>query len=150
MASTEAEREVLVAESFQLRVASLFRCGLQVLHRKCRGQAVQQRSVTLVDARIEMADVQREVGRRHAVLVVESSAAEDVEQHVGVVMRRHGLLGRGLESVRGSHDARQFFAARVDGVRHGECRSGRIREVPDDVDHLRLGSPDIGHDLPSL
>jgi hypothetical protein len=147
--ATESDRQVLVAEPFQLRVTGLLHGRQQVLRRKRRIEAVQQLTVTFVDARIEMADKPAEIGGRHPVLVVEDSAAKDVEQHVGVVMRRHGFLGRGLQSVRGCHDACQFVAARLDRARHGLGRIGRIREPPDEIEDLPLRPPDIGDDLPA-
>ncbi len=96
-----------------------------------------------------MADVAGEFGTQYPVLVVEDPAAEDVEQHVGVVMRRHGFLGCQLEPVCGSDDARQFVAARVDRTRHGLRGSGGIRKLPQEIADLTLGALDIGYELPS-
>ena len=149
MTATEGDRQVFVAQPFQLRIAGPPGRRQQALDRHRPVQSAQQLAMALVYPPVEQLDVPREGGGRYPVLVVEDSAAQDVEQHIGVVMRRHGLfLGR-LEPVGGRDDARQLVAARLDGLRHRLRDAGRIRQRADELHDLPLGLLDIRHDLPA-
>ena len=149
MPATEGDRKVLVAQPLELPVSRRLHGRQQFFDAQRVVQSSEQRLVTPVRERIEAADVRGKVGRRDAILVVEDSAAQDVEQHVGMVMRRNGLLGRALEPVRGGDDAREVVATRRDGLIHLEGDGARIVQLADEVDDLSLRAFDIGDQSPA-
>ena len=111
-------------------------------------QRLQHRAMAGENLAVEKSDGAREVPSGNAILVVEDAAAQNVEQHVGVVMHRHGLLGAGLEAVAARHDAPQFVSAAFDRAGYRLAQARGLAQLVAQRHDLALAALQVGNDLP--
>ena len=104
--SAEGDRQVLAGESLELRVPEFLDPFDEVEVVELGGQGFECFAMLLEQTAIEHLNRTPEVSTRDPILIVEDSAAKDVEEHVCVVVRRDSLFSGRLESVCRSHDSR--------------------------------------------
>ena len=148
MAAAEGYRQVLVAETLQLRVAVRPDHRDKLMEIDLLRQFFEKVLVALMRTAVEVPDRSREVARRDVVLVVEDTAAQDIEEHVRIMMRCDCFLGRHLEPVCGSHDACEFVIAHIDGSGYGIFDVGLTAQPVAQLYDPGLRLLHVGNDTP--
>ena len=149
MATPERDRQVLVTKTLELAIVLRFHLRQQLGELDGLRQRIQHLPVTFVHGAIEGTDRVPEVLRGNVVVVREVTAAQHVEQHIGVVPNSDVLLGRCLEAVTHRHDLRELVGTFRDRLPDGGRKSGRLGEFVAQRDDVRLAELDVGNDLPA-
>ena len=150
VAAAECNGKVFVAEPLQLRIAVRPDLRDQLIEVERIREAAEQGLTARVNAPVEMPHGLREVARRYVVLIVENAAAQDIEQHVRIMMAADGFLCRYLEAVACGHDAREFVVAHIDGTGDGALDIGFAQQPVSKRHDLGLRLLHVGHELPML
>ena len=149
VAAAEGDGQVAAHEAGQLRVA--LRVGLvqQPSERDPFGQPGEPGLVALADDPAVVAEIGDEVSLRDVVVGLEGPAAHDVEEHVGLVVRRGRLVGGDLGRVGCSETALHLRLVRHEGLLEGDAQLlVRGVELVHQLEDRPMVVPGIGHRVP--